>query len=695
MCWVGGVEATLSERVEDLLSRFLEFIDSVRDSDGSIKYRKRIRETIASGLRSVLIDYIDLISFDEELARKVIESPGESIKILSEALTQAAKTEYILFIGELTPRFRGLPHTIAIREIRNEHVGKLIQIDGIVVKMTPPKQRVVKAAWHHLNPECGEKFYVDIASEALEKPPYCPRCGLASGIFKFLENESIYIDHQRISVGEAPENIPSGQMPRQIQVILEGDIVDKVRPGDKVQVIGIVRLASAGSGQRRVIRGIYEVEIYANNIETGVKGVEEIELSEDDIEEIRKLARDPLISRKIVASVAPAIHGHWDVKEAIALLLFGGVPKQRSDGTRIRGDIHVLIIGDPGTAKSQLLQFTSKVAPRGIYTTGKGSTAAGLTAAVVRDKNTGEYYLEAGAMVLGDMGVVCIDEIDKMREEDRSAIHEALEQQTVSISKAGIHATLNARASVLAAGNPRYGRYIDNRPLIDNINLPVTILSRFDLIFVLKDQPSLEDDMLLAEHITSVHSSFEEIRPPIDPGMLRKYIAYAKRHVKPRLSEEARRMISEFFVEMRKASAENRETPIAITARQLEALIRLTEAHARMRLSSIATEEDAAEAIRLMKTMLENVGIDIESGSLDIDTIMTGKPKSRREKMIILEDIIKELTNTSQLGCASVKEILSRAKETGIDEETAEKMLSQLLKEGIIYEKTSGCYRKA
>jgi replicative DNA helicase Mcm len=282
-----------------------------------------------------------------------------------------------------------------------------------------------------------------------------------------------------------------------------------------------------------------------------------------------------------------------------------------------------------------------------------------------------------------------------MREEDRSAIHEALEQQTVSISKAGIHATLNARASVLAAGNPRYGRYIDNRPLIDNINLPVTILSRFDLIFVLKDQPSLEDDMLLAEHITSVHSSFEEIRPPIDPGMLRKYIAYAKRHVKPRLSEEARRMISEFFVEMRKASAENRETPIAITARQLEALIRLTEAHARMRLSSIATEEDAAEAIRLMKTMLENVGIDIESGSLDIDTIMTGKPKSRREKMIILEDIIKELTNTSQLGCASVKEILSRAKETGIDEETAEKMLSQLLKEGIIYEKTSGCYRKA
>ncbi|MEM1611555.1 MAG: minichromosome maintenance protein MCM [Sulfolobales archaeon] len=688
------MEAALSERIEDLLGRFLEFIDSVKDSDGSIKYRKRIREAIAEGLRSVVIDYIDLINFDEELARIVIEDPEKSIKTLSEALTQSAKTEYVLFTGELIPRFRGLPHSISIREIRNEHVGKLIQVEGIVVKMTPPRQRVVKAAWQHINPECGEKFYVDVGSETLEKPPYCPRCGMSSGVFKFLENDSLYIDHQRISIGEAPENVPSGQMPRQIQVILEGDIVDRVRPGDKAQVIGIVRLAPIGGGQRRA-KGVYEIEIYANNIETGVKGVEEIELSEEDIEEIRKLARDPLITRKIVASIAPAIHGHWDVKEAIALLLFGGVPKQRSDGTRIRGDIHVLIIGDPGTAKSQLLQFTSKVAPRGIYTTGKGSTAAGLTAAVVRDKNTGEYYLEAGAMVLGDMGVVCIDEIDKMRDEDRTAIHEALEQQTVSISKAGIHATLNARASVLAAGNPRYGRYIDDRPLIDNINLPVTILSRFDLIFVLKDQPSIEEDRLLAEHITSVHSSFEEIKPPIDPGLLRKYIAYARRYIRPKLSEEARKMISDFFVEMRRASAENKETPIAITARQLEALIRLTEAHARMRLSSIATEEDAAEAIRLMKTMLESVGIDIESGSLDIDTIMTGKPKSRREKMIVLEDIIKELSSTSQLGCASVKEILSRAKEMGIEEETAEKMLSQLLKEGIIYEKTSGCYRKA
>ncbi|MEM2301077.1 MAG: minichromosome maintenance protein MCM [Sulfolobales archaeon] len=686
--------ADLREAREDLLGRVLEFIESVRDKDGSIKYRARVREAIASGSRSVVIDYIDMINFDDELARNVIENPEELIKVFSEALTNIARTEYILFQGSLSPRFRGIPQTIAIRELRNEHIGKLVQVSGIVVKMTPPKQRMIKAMWQHISPECGEKFDQEVKSDTIERPPYCRRCGLSSGIFKLLENESLYTDHQRISIGEMPEEVPSGQMPRQAQVILEGDLVDRVRPGDKVQVVGIVRLSSVGSSSRRS-RAVYEIEIYGNNIETRDKGVEEIELSEEDIDEIRKLAKDPMITRKIIASIAPAIYGHWDVKEAIALLLFGGVPKHRSDGTKIRGDVHVLIIGDPGTAKSQLLQFASKIAPRGIYTTGKGSTAAGLTAAVVRDKNTGEYYLEAGAMVLGDMGVVCIDEIDKMREDDRTAIHEALEQQTVSISKAGIHATLNARASVLAAGNPRYGRYIDDRPLIDNINLPVTILSRFDLIFVLKDQPSLEEDRQLAEHITSAHTSFEDVKAPIDPGLLRKYIIYARRNVKPKLSEEARKMIADFFVEMRRAAAENKEAPIAITARQLEALIRLTEAHARMRLSSIATEEDAAEAIRLMRTMLESVGIDIESGSLDIDTIMTGKPKSRREKMLLIEDIIKDLSGKSQTGCANVKEILSRAKEHGIEEEIAEKMLSQLLKEGILYEKAPGCYRKA
>ncbi|HWQ17642.1 MAG TPA: minichromosome maintenance protein MCM [Sulfolobales archaeon] len=686
--------ADLREARGDLLGRVFEFIESVRDKDGNIKYRVRVREAIASGSGSVVIDYIDIINFDDELARNVIERPEELIRAFSEALTNIARTEYILFQGSLSPRFRGIPQSIAIRDLRNEHIGKLVQVSCIVVKMTPPKQRMIRAVWQHISPECGEKFDQEVKSDTIERPPYCRRCGLSSGIFKLLENESLYTDHQRISIGEMPEEVPSGQMPRQVQVILEGDLVDRVRPGDKVQVVGIVRLSSVGSSSRRS-RAVYEIEIYGNNIETRDKGVEEIELSEEDIDEIRRLAKDPMITRKIIASIAPAIYGHWDVKEAIALLLFGGVPKQRSDGTRIRGDVHVLIIGDPGTAKSQLLQFASKIAPRGIYTTGKGSTAAGLTAAVVRDKNTGEYYLEAGAMVLGDMGVVCIDEIDKMREDDRTAIHEALEQQTVSISKAGIHATLNARASVLAAGNPRYGRYIDDRPLIDNINLPVTILSRFDLIFVLKDQPSLEEDRQLAEHITSAHTSFEDVKAPIDPGLLRKYIIYARRNVKPKLSEEARKMIADFFVEMRRAAAENKEAPIAITARQLEALIRLTEAHARMRLSSIATEEDAAEAIRLMRTMLESVGIDIESGSLDIDTIMTGKPKSRREKMLLIEDIIKDLSSKSQVGCANVKEILSRAKEHGIEEEVAEKMLSQLLKEGILYEKTPGCYKKA
>ncbi|PWV36344.1 MAG: hypothetical protein DJ555_07765, partial [Desulfurococcaceae archaeon] len=353
---VRAMEASvdLRETREDLLGRVLEFIESVRDKDGSIKYRARVREAIASGSRSVVIDYIDIINFDDELARNVIEKPEELIEIFSEALTNIARTEYILFQGSLSPRFRGIPQSIAIRELRNEHIGKLVQVSGIVVKMTPPKQKMIKAMWQHISPECGEKFDIEVKSDTIEKPPYCRRCGLSSGIFKLLENESLYTDHQRISIGEMPEEVPSGQMPRQVQVILEGDLVDRVRPGDKVQVVGIVRLSGVGSSSRRS-KAVYEIELYGNNIETRDKGVEEIELSEEDIDEIRRLAKDPMITRKIIASIAPAIYGHWDVKEAIALLLFGGVPKHRSDGTKIRGDVHVLIIGDPGTAKSQLL----------------------------------------------------------------------------------------------------------------------------------------------------------------------------------------------------------------------------------------------------------------------------------------------------------------------------------------------------
>lgn len=368
------------------------------------------------------------------------------------------------------------------------------------------------------------------------------------------------------------------------------------------------------------------------------------------------------------------------------------MPKVTEDGTRIRGDIHILIVGDPGTAKSQLLQYAARIAPRGIYTTGKGATAAGLTAAVIRDKATGEYYLEAGALVLADGGVAAIDEIDKMRDEDRSAIHEAMEQQTVSIAKAGIVARLNARTTVIAAGNPKFGRYLQNRTLSENINLPVTILSRFDLIFILKDKPNPEEDRRLASHVLRVHKEADRIRPEIPPDLLKKYVSYARRYVKPKLTSEAQKLLEDFYVEMRKIGADNPEAPIAITARQLEALVRLAEAHARMALKNEVTAEDAEAAIRLMKSFLERAGLDVETGRIDIDVIMTGKPKSKQEKFSRILEIIEQLESESDEGCAKIKEIVRKAVSEGIDSSIVDEALKVFSREGMVFEKSVGCY---
>jgi len=479
--------------------------------------------------------------------------------------------------------------------------------------------------------------------------------------------------------------------------VLTSDLVDTARPGDRVTAIGVLRVMPTSSAQRGVGRSVFSFYIDANYVDIQQKVLEEVEITREDEEKIRELARDPWVREKIISSIAPAIYGHWDIKEAIALLLFGGVPKNLPDGTRIRGDIHVLLVGDPGTAKSQLLQYTSRIAPRGIYTSGKGSTAAGLTATVLRDKVTGEYYLEAGALVLADGGVASIDEIDKMREEDRSAIHEALEQQTVSIAKAGIVARLNARAAVLAAGNPKFGRYDLNQPISKNIDLPPTILSRFDLIFAVQDIPDKDRDSLLAKHILGIHTDIERAKPMIDAQLLKKYISYARRYVKPRLSEDAKKLLEEFYVNTRLAGLTTEEkgkpSPIAITPRQLEALIRLAEAHAKMALKTKATIEDAEEAIRLMYVTLRKVGFDIETGVIDIDLVEIGVSRS---KQLRIRDFVKFVDKLlEEYGEISYNDLVKQAEEKGFDRELVMETIRKLKKEGVLYEPKPGVISKA
>jgi replicative DNA helicase Mcm len=699
------------ESVQSIQSLFKDFLRTFKDNYGRFKYRERIREIIMNERRSLIIDYEDLMKYDPKLIDLIEDEPDDTLNAFSESIRELValeNPEYANKVYRFCPRLNGWPRSIPIRLLRSDHINRLIMIEGIIVRATPPREKLYKASYIHVLPN-GEQHEFEWPPEPteeigdeLERPTYCPICVAQEeileegrgrggrGSFKLQIEKSKYRDWQLIVVQERPEEIPAGQIPRSIEVVLTDDIVDTARPGDRVSVIGVVRLAKGGG--RRVTKSVFSTYIEANNIIVAQRFLEELKLSMEDEQKIKELSRDPLIRRKIIASIAPTIYGMWDIKEAVALLLFGGVPKRAPDGTKVRGDIHVLLVGDPGTAKSQILQYVARIAPRGIYTTGKGSSAAGLTAAVIRDKQTGEYFLEAGAMVLADGGVVCIDEIDKMRDDDRVAIHEAMEQGTVSIAKAGIVARLNARASVLAAGNPKRGRYLPDMSIAENINLPVTILSRFDLIFTLRDIAELEKDRSLVRYVLGAHESMEKIEPEIPPDLLRKYIAYSRKNIRPKLTPEAEKIIEEYYIELRKKTAENPNAPLAITTRQLEALIRLAEAYARMALKDKVEAEDVAEAVRLMNSVLEKVGMDVETGDIDIDVIMTGKPKSMREKELIVREIVRELASLSERGCAQLKKIVEEAKTRGIDEISIEKIIVNLKRMGDIYERRHSCY---
>ena len=671
--------------------KFREFLESY-EVDGRVKYKEEIRNAVSERKSSIVVDFTDVIEFDHQLAEEIVDNPLDLLekldKVAAEIASALAGKKYPIHV-----RFTNLPEKVKLRELRERYVGKLVAFDGIVTKATNVKGKPKKLYFRC--EACGFVFPVEQRGKYYQAPTVCPNpeCPKRTGPFTLLENhpKNEYVDWQLLVVQERPEEVPPGQMPRSIEVIVEGkDLVDTARPGDRVTVIGVLE-AIPNKMPKRGSFVVFDFKVIANNIEVSQKVLEDVHLSPEDIERIKELAKDPWIHKSIILSIAPAIYGHWDIKEAIAFALFGGVPKELEDGTRIRGDIHVLIIGDPGTAKSQLLQYAARVAPRSVYTTGKGSTAAGLTAAVVRDNLTGEYYLEAGALVLADGGVAVIDEIDKMREEDRSAIHEAMEQQTVSIAKAGIVAKLNARCSVLAAGNPRYGRYIPERSVAENINLPPSILSRFDLIFVLRDIPDPKRDRRLVRYILRVHKEADKIVPEIPVDTLKKYIAYARKSVKPRLTEAAAKIIEDFFVDLRKTAAENPDMGIPITARQLEALVRMSEAHAKMALRNVVEEADAIEAVRMMLAFLSTAGVDVETGRIDIDTIYTGMSRSSRQKRLIIKDIIKEkYKETGE--CVPLKEIVKEAKKKGLNENEIEEVLMRMEVAGEVYQPKTACY---
>ena len=674
------------------VERFQTFLGAFQAEDGAYKYRQRIAQMAVRGVRHLIVDFDDLVTIDSRFAEDLIDQPDRFLGHAAEAALAQLRVEDPEYAGEIDRvrvRFRGLPETTLLRLMGADHINRLIMVEGILVRASSVQPLLTTAVFRCRR--CGTTVPVAQTASQVQFPAACPDPSCRrTGPFDIVESASEFINFQKVRVQERPEDLPPGQLPRWIDAQLVEDLVDVARPGDRVTLIGVVRTVRGYAPGRSLSRA-FDILLETNFIDIVGKEPEIVQITPEEEKWIREFSRDPRVHEKIVRSIAPSIYGYVDIKEAIMYLLFGGVPKLLSDNITIRGDSNILIIGDPGTAKSQLLQYVSKIAPRGLYTSGRGSTAAGLTAAVIREREGG-MTLEAGALVLADRGICSIDEIDKMRTEDRVAIHEAMEQQTVSVAKGGIVATLNARTSILAAANPALGRYDPYRTMIENINLPTTILSRFDLIFLIKDQPEKEVDQRMAEHILLLHKTgAAPVEAPVPPLLLKKYISYAKT-IRPLLTDDAMKRFEDFYVQMR--TTESRESPIAITARQLESLIRLAEARARAALRKEVIIEDAQASILLMRKSLEQVGVDISgSGEIDIDIIMTGKPKSLRDKLqVVLSTIVD---GEKESGMVREEELYERLQqEYDIRREEAYRLIAQLTREGTIYSPRQGYFKK-
>ena len=590
-----------------------------------------------------------------------------------------------------------------IRQLRSPDIGKLLSITGIIRKNTEVLPRLHIAAFECS--VCGAISYSPQQRGRLDEPRKCTK-ELENGgdhtkaRFKLRTDLSEFVDMQKVELQENPESLDGGTQTQRITVIMEDDIAGRLFPGDRVTIDGILRAEQKRVGA--ILLTEYDIFFYALFYKKS-KELEEINISIEDEEKILELSKTPNIIDVLSSSIAPTIYGMEMVKTTLILQMFGGVRKIMRDGTTMRGDIHILMVGDPGTAKSQLLKYMTEISPRGVFAFGRGSSAAGLTAAAVRDDfGEGRWTLEAGALVLADNGFAAIDELDKMDDRDTASMHEAMEQQTITISKAGIMATLKSRCSILGAANPKFGRYDQNRPIVDQIDFPPPLLSRFDVIFKIIDRPDKSNDERLAEHVLKAHrvgeiyrslenneiADFEipeeqGFRPPIEKELIRKYVSYARTKIFPRLSDEAIQMLKEEYVKTRGGNPDS----IPITARQLESTIRLAEAAAKARLSSIVTANDALLAKKIVDYYLRDVSMN--NGELDIDILYTGTSSKQRSDLETVFDIIKELKKEKRQ--ADVDEVIALSTARGLTQERATEAISRLKSAGQIYEPT---YRK-
>jgi len=670
--------------VDEQIKVFREFIEH--------NYYPQLLETVRKGNRHLVLDFSELIKFNTEITEEILENPEELLKAAEIAIRDFDLPKKV---SKFTVRFKNIPESqkVYINEIRSKHLNKFIWMEGIVRNKTEVRPHVTAAKFEC--PSCGNILNVLQLDKKYKEPTRCG-CG-RKGKFKEISKE--LVDGQGLILEEAAEEL-EGTQPRRINVFLKDDLVAplserRTSPGSRIIIVGWVtevpiNLRTGGQATK------FDLIIEANYVEPLEEDSINMQISKKELEEIKEIGRSPNPLNKLAKSLAPSIYGHDKIKEAIVLQLAGGCRKIRADGIITRGDMHMLLIGDPGSGKSQLLKRVTKIAPKARFTSGKGATAAGLTASVVKDEFLGGWSLEAGTLVLANRGFAIIDEMDKMGKDDRSALHEALEQQTISISKANIQATLKCETSVLAAANPKYGRFDPYDLVANQINLPPTLINRFDLIFPVKDLPNREKDELAASFILSFHKDPKKAAAEIPTKIMKKYFAYIRKNMKPRIGDEAIEEIKNYYVTMRNSGdvEEGGIRSIPITARQLEGLVRLAEASAKIRLSQQVTKQDAQKAIELVDYCLNQLAKDSETGKIDIDRLGGRITATQRGSISIIKEIISSLEKQLGNKVIPLENIIEAAQEKNISKDKVEETIENLRRSGDIFEPKRGFIQK-
>lgn len=698
----------------------------VEPEDLQLYYVAQLNAMKDLGTTNLNLDAANLLAYGatKKLYYQLINYPQEVIPIMD----QTVKDCLVSLFADQSPAPSSIddietniytirPYNInavrrGMRELNPNDIDKLVSVKGLVLRASAiiPDMKV---AFFKCT-ACDHTIAVEIDRGVISEPTKCPRsvCGQVNTM-AIIHNRSSFADKQVIKLQETPDLVPDGQTPHSVNLCVYDELVDTCRAGDRIEVCGIFRsLPVRVNTRQRALKNLYKTYLDvvhikkidvkrlspdASTLQQQAVESQEVEqqrkLSDETIARIKEISQRDDLYELLARSMAPSVYEMDDVKKGILLQLFGGTNKTFKKGGRYRGDINVLLCGDPSTSKSQLLQYVHKIAPRGIYTSGKGSSAVGLTAYITRDIDTKQLVLESGALILSDGGVCCIDEFDKMSDATRSVLHEVMEQQTISIAKAGIITTLNARTSILASANPINSRYDPNLPVTSNIDLPPPLLSRFDLVYLILDKVDETIDRQLASHITDMY--LEDVPDSVSSHallpveILSAYIQYAKENMNPVLTEESKNVLVQSYVDMRKLGDDARslERRITATTRQLESMIRLAEAHAKMRLSQRVEVIDVREAVRLIKSAIKDYATDPISGRIDMNLVQTG---TSTVQMRMREDLYREILVMLDDGLPiRYSELMSKVNEklsVRVENQDLNEIIRQLVAEGKVLE---------